>query len=401
MSLCASSGGSSFTGKTSSLAPSNLIGWCRSLERAEGALQRQRRRRRNGQGASGRLNIPFMERASTVSVAIITAPAAAIESGSSSAAIAKRRESCTRRYCAPPSLTSMKPRGAVPARTRFSAPGDSRAAPAALDCRRRGGDDRDAHGAGALHEGDVQPPGGALAVPPAPPLPLKRTFGAFQRPAPPDQVRRGQGARLARERRTPGRGAQAHAALQAALASAAGQDLCYWSRSARGSTAEVDYLVSPQGSIRAVEVKSGPAGKLKSMHLLLSEHPECAPGFVVSAGPYAELPEQGLVFLPLYYAAAVAGRDAAAAAARPSQSPGSATSPLPSASTWPACRAVRSASRSRPSVQPAEASGIASSTPTIPPRLAPMSAAMNTTNGLSDTVLEYTRFCRTLFSNCW
>jgi len=74
--------------------------------------------------------------------------------------------------------------------------------------------------------------------------------------------------------------------------------------------------VSPQGSIRAVEVKSGPAGKLKSMHLLLSEHPECAPGFVVSAGPYAELPEQGLVFLPLYYAAAVAGRDAAAAAAR-------------------------------------------------------------------------------------
>jgi hypothetical protein len=42
------------------------------------------------------------------------------------------------------------------------------------------------------------------------------------------------------------------------------------------------------------------------MHLLLSEHPECAPGYVVSAGPYAELPEQGLVFLPLYYAAAAA-----------------------------------------------------------------------------------------------
>src|SRR5665648_1093831 len=53
MSLCASSGGSSFTGKTSSLAPSNLIGWCRSLERAEGALQRQRRRRRPGASGSG------------------------------------------------------------------------------------------------------------------------------------------------------------------------------------------------------------------------------------------------------------------------------------------------------------------------------------------------------------
>ena len=90
------------------------------------------------------------------------------------------------------------------------------------------------------------------------------------------------------------------------LLAATDQDLYYWSRSAKGSTAEVDYLVPAQGSIRAVEVKSGPAGKLKSMHLLLSEHPECAPGYVVSAGPYAERPEQGLVFLPLYYAAVAA-----------------------------------------------------------------------------------------------
>ncbi len=88
------------------------------------------------------------------------------------------------------------------------------------------------------------------------------------------------------------------------LLAATGRDLHYWSRSARGSTAEVDYLVAPKGAIRAVEVKSGPSGKLKSMHLLLAEHPECAPGFVVSARPYAELPEQGLVFLPLYFAAA-------------------------------------------------------------------------------------------------
>src|SRR5450756_1565793 len=34
LSLCASSGSSSLTGKTSSLASSNLIGWYRSLERA-------------------------------------------------------------------------------------------------------------------------------------------------------------------------------------------------------------------------------------------------------------------------------------------------------------------------------------------------------------------------------
>jgi hypothetical protein len=56
------------------------------------------------------------------------------------------------------------------------------------------------------------------------------------------------------------------------------------------------------------------------MHLLLSEHPECAPGFVVSSAPYAELPEQGLVFLPLYHAAAVARWDAGGASTRLSES---------------------------------------------------------------------------------
>jgi len=90
------------------------------------------------------------------------------------------------------------------------------------------------------------------------------------------------------------------------LLAATDRDLFYWSRSAKGSTAEVDYLVATGGSVRAVEVKSGPAGRLKSMHLLLAEHPAVAPGYVLSSGPYAELPEQGLVFLPLYYAAGVA-----------------------------------------------------------------------------------------------
>ena len=66
-----------------------------------------------------------------------------------------------------------------------------------------------------------------------------------------------------------------------------------------------------------------------------------------------------------------------------------------------AARECRSAMRSPASTQPAEVSGIASSTPTIPPSAAPISAAMKTISGLSDTVLLYTMFCSTLFSNCW
>jgi predicted AAA+ superfamily ATPase len=83
-----------------------------------------------------------------------------------------------------------------------------------------------------------------------------------------------------------------------------GDVLHYWSRAgeARGSSAEVDYLVAMDGRIVPIEVKSGPAGKLRSLHLLLREYPQCAPGLVLSEAPFARLPEQGLVFAPLYYA---------------------------------------------------------------------------------------------------
>jgi predicted AAA+ superfamily ATPase len=83
-----------------------------------------------------------------------------------------------------------------------------------------------------------------------------------------------------------------------------GDAVHYWSRAgeARGSSAEVDYLVAMDGRIVPIEVKSGPAGKLRSLHLLLRKYPQCAPGVVLSEAPFAELPEQGLVFVPLYYA---------------------------------------------------------------------------------------------------
>lgn len=83
-----------------------------------------------------------------------------------------------------------------------------------------------------------------------------------------------------------------------------GEALHYWSRAgeARGSNAEVDYLVAMNGRIVPIEVKSGPSGKLRSLHLLLREYPQCSPGVVLSEAPFAELPEQGLVFVPLYYA---------------------------------------------------------------------------------------------------
>ena len=56
------------------------------------------------------------------------------------------------------------------------------------------------------------------------------------------------------------------------------------------------------GRALPIEVKSGPTGRLRSLHLLLSEYPQCAPGVVLSEASYAELPVQDLAFVPLYYA---------------------------------------------------------------------------------------------------
>ena len=77
-------------------------------------------------------------------------------------------------------------------------------------------------------------------------------------------------------------------------------ELFYWARDARGSNAEVDYLVVCEGKIYPVEVKSGAGGSLRSLHLMLEKYPNCPQGLVLYNGQYRNLPEQKLVFLPLY-----------------------------------------------------------------------------------------------------
>lgn len=88
---------------------------------------------------------------------------------------------------------------------------------------------------------------------------------------------------------------------------AAGQDhLYYWAREAKNSSAEVDFLAVRDGKILPIEIKSGAAGRLRSLHMLLEAYPICPAGYVFSSSPYAELPEQKLFFVPLYYAYALA-----------------------------------------------------------------------------------------------
>jgi uncharacterized protein len=80
------------------------------------------------------------------------------------------------------------------------------------------------------------------------------------------------------------------------------ENLYYWSREAKNSSAEVDYLIVRNNKICPVEIKGGAAGKLRSMHLLLQHYSHIEQGYVLSTAPYGELPEQRLTFIPLYYA---------------------------------------------------------------------------------------------------
>jgi len=50
------------------------------------------------------------------------------------------------------------------------------------------------------------------------------------------------------------------------------EQLYFWQRAERGSSAEVDFLLSRDGQIVPFEVKSGPSGRLRSLHLFLAEH---------------------------------------------------------------------------------------------------------------------------------
>lgn len=82
-------------------------------------------------------------------------------------------------------------------------------------------------------------------------------------------------------------------------------ELYYWSREARGSQAEVDYLAVRDGRVYPVEVKSGTGGQLRSLHMALAAYPACAEGWVLYSGPYGRRPDQPITFIPLYFAGAL------------------------------------------------------------------------------------------------
>ncbi len=75
-------------------------------------------------------------------------------------------------------------------------------------------------------------------------------------------------------------------------------ELHYWHREARSSNAEIDFVISKEGSILPIEVKSGNKGAMKSMQLFLESHPHSTHGIKVSAHPYSYA--ENIQHIPFY-----------------------------------------------------------------------------------------------------
>ena len=74
--------------------------------------------------------------------------------------------------------------------------------------------------------------------------------------------------------------------------------LHFWAREARGSNAEVDFLIEIEGMPIPVEVKAGARGSLKSMRLFLKEYPKTLLGVRYSMHELSYVDQ--ILSIPLY-----------------------------------------------------------------------------------------------------
>jgi len=77
--------------------------------------------------------------------------------------------------------------------------------------------------------------------------------------------------------------------------------LYYWHRLEKSSSAEIDYLAVKQGQVIPVEVKSGSAGRLRSLHMFLEQYPQSPYAYIFLDAPYQVPSDEKLIFMPLYY----------------------------------------------------------------------------------------------------
>jgi len=74
--------------------------------------------------------------------------------------------------------------------------------------------------------------------------------------------------------------------------------LHYWHREARGSNAEVDFIIQKDGQIIPIEVKSAKDGRMRSLHLYLESHPDAPYGVKIAEHLFSQ--HNRIQEIPLY-----------------------------------------------------------------------------------------------------
>jgi uncharacterized protein len=89
------------------------------------------------------------------------------------------------------------------------------------------------------------------------------------------------------------------------MATQTNNQVYYRARNVKNNHAEVDFLIKIDGTVYPVEIRDGPSGKLRSLHIYRDTyHPSWS--VVFNAGKTSVLKDEKIVFLPLYFAGAFA-----------------------------------------------------------------------------------------------
>ena len=81
-------------------------------------------------------------------------------------------------------------------------------------------------------------------------------------------------------------------------------ELYYWGRKAKSSTAELDYLIEKDAHVVPLEIKSGPTGRLKSMHMFIEKF-NCEKAIKISQAPFDN--GNPIISIPLYAIESILG----------------------------------------------------------------------------------------------
>lgn len=77
--------------------------------------------------------------------------------------------------------------------------------------------------------------------------------------------------------------------------------LYYWQRLEKSSTPKIDFLAVKQVEVIPIEIKSGAAGRLCSLHLYLEQYSQTPSAYIFLYSAYQKPKEDRLIFMQLYF----------------------------------------------------------------------------------------------------